>query len=127
MRYILLPDQRLLDPETEDIVGTFNRETSEIDLQHPTLLQQVGSMKELGEDPTFAKDGKGREVQGCGRPLFRGPQRLLVSTRRGSRPGDGYHQVTCHLVRVENMFCVAVCVIMRDACEFLDPLFINVL
>ncbi|CAE7610544.1 unnamed protein product [Symbiodinium sp. CCMP2592] len=56
--YILLPDQRLLDPETEDIVGTFNRETSEIDLQHPTLLQQVGSMKELGSDPTFAKDGE---------------------------------------------------------------------
>ena len=61
-RYILLPDQRLLDPETEDIVGTFNRETSEIDLQNPTLLQQVGSLKELGSDPTIPNDGEPLDI-----------------------------------------------------------------
>ncbi|CAE7940466.1 unnamed protein product [Symbiodinium necroappetens] len=60
--YILLPDQRLLDPETEDIVGTFNRETSEIDLQNPTLLQQVGSLKELGSDPTLPNDSEPLDI-----------------------------------------------------------------
>ena len=39
--YILLPDQRLLEPETEKIVGTFNRETNEIDITDPKLLEEA--------------------------------------------------------------------------------------
>jgi len=62
--YILLPDQRLLDPETEQVVGSFNRETNEMDLTDPKLLQEVAAVKEAtAADPAFGNDGEPVDMQ----------------------------------------------------------------